>query len=139
MTKRTPHIIQAPSVPTILTVLFLNGRTMQVPINPVDSKMEVAPDGTIYRQVLATAAVQVPFAPMGITIVPHGQQWSSPDPCTVVARFPASPTETDMIVRHVDGSSETIRVQHPPGVNVVIGKAEPSPEAVRPELVGVVG
>lgn len=137
MSNRTSGIIiQAPKVPTILHVDFPNGRTMQVPINPIESTMRVAPNGSMYTEVLATIAVPVPAAPMGITIIPHGTQWSAPDQVTVVGQFPLSPTETDLIIRHGDGSAETIRMQHPPGAKIAMNQPVPQPRA---DLVGVTG
>ena len=45
LTKHNGHIIQATKMPTILHVIFPNGRTMQAPINPVETKLAKSPDG----------------------------------------------------------------------------------------------
>lgn len=119
-------VIPVSSRKTVLSIQFPYGRVASFPIHPIEQKLGVAPDKEVFDHIIVTPAVSPdlmpPVAPFGLTVVQPGEQWSSPDQIAIVAQIPLGPVDkamaTDCIIRHQDGSSETIRFIHAPGQSI---------------------
>ena len=115
-------LVQAAAMKTVLVIAFPNGRVVGLLVNPLAHSVAVAADGELFNELRATPLEPSAMAPFGMSLVPVGGNWTSPDPAAILGRFPVSPTLTDVVIRHIDGSAETVRFEHAAGGGLAMTK-----------------